>query len=245
MTEWEVRDNIGFMTLNNPPQNYLKEPEFVLLADLQKWTATENLRGIIITGKGRHFCAGADRDNIFKFQNEAAIQDTLRRGKAVLDHLSALPIPTIAAINGVCLGGGLEVALSCHIRISSDKALFSFPEASLHVMPGLHGTVALPQHVGLAKSIEMILTGKMVSPEDALKYKLVDYVVPAKELLDFSKDFLQKLTGDRSLPVIHAVMQCFQNSRRLPLEEATETGIALFCNLAVQAAKKNQESDRH
>ena len=141
ITEWEVVDNFGILTINNPPQNFLTEPEIVSLSDLQRWTSNETLRGLIVQGKGRHFSAGADKNNILTAPDEEGIRNNLTKGKKVLDYLWDLPIPTIAAIRGVCFGGGLEVALSCHIRICSDKALFSFPETGLGIMPGLHGTV--------------------------------------------------------------------------------------------------------
>ena len=238
MTEWEVVDNFGILTINNPPQNFLTEPEIVCLSDLQRWTSDESLRGLIIQGKGRHFSAGADKNNILTAPDEEGIRNNLTKGKKVLDYLWDLPIPTIAAIRGVRFGGGLEVALSCHIRICSDKSLFSFPEAGLGIMPGLHGTVKLPRIVGIANAIDILLTGKTMDAQEALRLKLVDYVVPANEVFDYSLSFLKRLTGDKPISVIHAVVQSFINARKLPDDEAIEKGSRMFCDLAVGLTQK-------
>ena len=127
ITEWEVIDNIGVFTINNPPQNFLTEPEIMLLSDLKRWTSDESLRGLIVQGKGRHFSAGADKNNILTAPDEEGIKNNLTKGKEVLDYLRDLTIPSVAAIKGICFGGGLEVALSCHMRVCSDKSLLAFP----------------------------------------------------------------------------------------------------------------------
>jgi len=240
LTEWEVVDNFGILTINNPPQNFLTEPEIVELPDLQRWTGNDKLRGLIVQGKGRHFSAGADKNNILTAPDEEGIRNNLIKGKKVLDYLWDLPIPTVAAIRGVCFGGGLEVALSCHIRICSDKALFSFPETGLGIMPGLHGSVKLPRIVGVAKAIDILLTGKTIEAQEALSLRLVDYVVPGKEVFDFSLDYLKKLTGDKPISVIHAVVQSFINARKLPEDKAIEKGSLMFCDLAVGLATKSK-----
>ena len=240
LVEWETVDDFGVITINNPPQNFLTEPEIVSLSDLQRWTDNESLRGLIIQGKGRHFSAGADKNNIMTAPDEEGIKANLAKGKKVLNYLWDLPIPTIAAIKGVCMGGGLEVALSCHIRVCSEKSLFSFPESGLGIMPGLHGTVKLPGIVGMANAIDMLLTGKTIDAEEALRIKLVDYVVPSKEVFDYSLDLLKKLTGNKPVSVIHAVVQSFINARKYSEDDAVEKVSDLFCRLAVDIASKPQ-----
>jgi len=243
LTEWEVIDNFGVLTINNPPQNFLTEPEFVRLADLQRWTGDESLRGLIIQGKGRHFCAGADKDKIMSVQGEEDIKRNLSKGKEILSHLWDLPIPTVAAIKGVCLGGGLEVALTCHFRIASEKSIFSFPETGLGIIPGLNGTVNLPGVVGMANAIDMLLTCKTLGAQEALDIKLIDYIVPKNEVFERAIDFLKKLTTDRPIHVINAVVKAFVNARKLPDDKAVEEGINTFCNLAIELAKSHQTSD--
>ena len=240
ITQWEVVDNFGVLTINNPPQNFLTEPEFVRLSDLQRWTSNESLRGVIIQGKGRHFSAGADKDNILKVQGEEDIKNNLAKGKEILDYLWDLPIPTVAAIKGVCFGGGLEVALSCHMRICSEQSVFSFPETRLGIIPGLHGTVKLPGLIGMANAIEMLLTCKTLNAQEALDLKLVDYVVPKNEVFDFSLNYLKKLTGDKPISLIHVVVKSFINTRKLPDDKAIEEGINVFCDLAIDISKNRK-----
>lgn len=240
MGEWELVDDYGVLTLNNPPQNYLSQPEFVHLSDLKKWTSNESLRGLIITGKGRHFCAGGDRENIFEARGKEATQDSVRRGKELFNYIWDLPIPTVAAIKGACLGGGLELALSCHVRICSEKSVLSFPETGLGIMPGLHGTVKLPGLVGMANAIDMLLTAKTIDAQEALRLKLVDYVVPAKEVFDYSMDFLKKLTGDKPVRVIRAVVQAFVNARKYPEDEAVAKVSDMFCRLALDLTENSK-----
>ncbi len=240
LTEWEVVDNFGILTINNPPQNFLTELDIANLADLKKWTANESLRGLIVQGKGRHFSAGADKNIVFTPLDEEGIKEKLTKGKEVLDYLWDLPIPTIAAIKGVCFGGGLEVALSCHVRVCSEKSLFAFPETGLGIIPALHGTVKLPHIIGIANAIDMILTGKTIDAQEALKLKLVDYVVPSNEVFDFALNLLKKLTSEKPLPLIHAVVQSLINARKFSENEALERLFDMIIGLTVDKFKRQK-----
>lgn len=244
ISEWERHGDFGVLTVNNPPQNYLEEPEFVCLSDLKKWTEDNSLKGLIIMGKGRHFCAGVNQKNIFDVLEEEEVRKGLRKGKAILQYLDRLPIPTVAAIKGVCLGGGLELALSCHIRVSSEKSLFSFPETGLGVMPGLNGTVMLPRQTTLCEAIDLVLTGKLIHAEEALKLKIVDYVVPAREVFAFSMNLLKRVTGDRSLNVIHSVMKAFHNARRLSADAAAEEETRMAAKLVFERVRQSREQEK-
>lgn len=243
IAEWDVVDGYGVLTLTNPPQNFLPEPEIADLADLKRWTDSESLRGMIVRGKGRHFSAGADKTRIVGAEGAEGITTNLAKGKEVLSYLWDLPIPTVAAIEGVCFGGGLEVALSCHIRVCSERSLFSFPEAGLGIMPGLHGTVKLPGIIGMAQAIDMLLTAKTIDAQEALRLKLVDYVVPSKQTFDASRELLTRLTGDKPIKVIHAVVRSFINARKLSEDEAVKQGIDMFCDLAGELRRKHAAGD--
>jgi enoyl-CoA hydratase/carnithine racemase len=197
---------------------------------------------VIVRGKGRHFSAGADKDKI-QSGGEEGIKANLTKGKEVLDYLWDLPLPTIAAIEGCCFGGGLEVALSCHIRVCSEKSLFSFPEAGLGIMPGLHGSVKLPGVVGMAQAIDLLLTARTIDAQEALRLKLVDYVVPAKKTFESSQEMLSKLTGEKPISVIRAVMQSFINARKLTEDEAVEQISHMFRGLVSQLAGEGAGED--
>jgi len=239
MTRWEIKEHIGILTLDNPPGNYILEPEFVPLEQIKEWTTSAEIKGIMITGGGKHFSSGGDLSQLYeKIQKEVDLSDQMDRGKAVLDFLENLNIPVLAAIKGICFGGGLEIALASHIRVCSDSSLFALPESNYNLIPGLGGTVRLPERIGLPESLKLILGGDMISAEEALALKLVDYVVPGTDLLDFAFRFLLKITRERPLKVIQSVMQILKNSRLLPREEAMKEETRLFCELALEEARR-------
>jgi len=231
ISQWEMHGNIGVLTINNPPQNYLHEFKLVLLPDLKRWTSNDSLKGMIVTGKGRHFCAGFNKDDLFKINDGEFLKDELSKMYEVVYHIEELPLPVVAAIKGVCFGGGLELALSCHIRVCSDKALLSFPETEHGIIPGLNGSVRLPRQIGQNHSLEMVLAGKIMHADEALELGIVDYVVPSKEVFDFSLNLLEKTAGQKPINVIRSIMQSVNNTRKLPFEAATEEETRIFSKL--------------
>ena len=233
ISEWELQGNFGVLTINNPPQNYLEGFKLAHLPDLKRWTDDDSLRGMIIAGKGRHFCAGFNKEDLYKTRDEKVLLEELRKSNEILYHLEDLPIPVVAAITGVCLGGGLELALSCHIRVCSDKALLSFPETGIGIIPGLNGTVRLPGKIGLCRSLEMVLAGNVIHADEAVALGIVDYVVPPKEVLAFSLRLLEKMTAGRSMNIIHSIMKSVNNSRKLSFVAATEEETGLFARLVL------------
>ena len=152
--------------------------------------------------------------------------------KELLGYLQDLDIPVAAAISGVCFGGGLEIALACHMRICSENALFAFPETNLGLMPGLGGTFRLGERLSLQDSLKMILGGDMINAEEALSLKVVDTIVKNEEPLSYTFNFLRKITEGRPLKIINYVMQALKNSKRLPAEESMREETRMFCDLA-------------
>jgi len=233
-SEWEVQGNIGVLTLSNPPQNYLNEPEFVDLSDLKRWTDNDFLKGIILRGKGRHFCAGFNREEIFKITDKSFLYDALKKSEKILYYLEDLPIPVVGAITGVCFGAGLELVLSCDIRVCSEKALLSFPETEFGIIPGFNGTIRLPQRIGIAYPMELILTAKTIQADEALKMGIVDYVVPSKEVFEYSLKLLEKYTANTPVNVLHAVMKAVNNARKLPRKVASREETNLVAGLVLE-----------
>jgi enoyl-CoA hydratase/carnithine racemase len=218
---WEIRNDIGIITLDNPPENYLVQPDFVPLETLKKWTSYDYLKGIIICGAGKHFSGGGKLENLFRMiRDKEVLSDKMEKGKAVLEHLEDLDIPVVAAIQGICFGGGLEVALASHIRICAENALFAFPEINQGIIPGLGGTVRASLKTGFPKALKLIMSGDMINAEDAYEMHLVDFIVAKHKVFDHSFNFLQKLTRDRPLEVINAVMKALKNARSLSLADA-------------------------
>src|SRR5579872_5449967 len=139
----------------------------------------DRVGGIIITGAGsKAFVAGADISEFSSFDTSQGEKLARSGHRLVFNQIENGKKPVIAAINGFALGGGLELTLACHIRVASDNAKMGLPEVSLGLIPGYGGTQRLTQLVGKGKAFEMILTGDMINAEDALKWGLVNYVVP-------------------------------------------------------------------
>lgn len=154
---------------------------------------TRSPKGLVLTsGKQGGFIAGADIREFVGMQSPAQAYDMIRQGQTVLDRLANLPFPTVAAINGFALGGGLEVALACRYRVVADDASITlgFPEVQLGVHPGLGGTVRAVQLAGPIAAMDLMLTGRTIRPRKALELQLVDRVVPAANLKAAAKELV-------------------------------------------------------
>lgn len=151
-------------------------------------------RVIILTGSGeKAFVAGADIAEFADFSVEEGVQLAAQGQDILFNFVEKLRVPVIAAINGFALGGGLELAMACHIRVASDNARMGLPEVSLGVIPGYGGTQRLPQLIGKGRALEMILSAGMVTADEAYRTGLVNHVVPADELLAFCTALAQKI----------------------------------------------------
>jgi enoyl-CoA hydratase len=162
--------------------------------------------GIIITGAGdRAFVAGADIAEFIDVNGHGG-REIARRGQTtVFDLIENGNKPVIAAINGFALGGGLELALACHIRIAADSAKMGLPEVTLGLMPGYGGTQRLPLLVGKGRALEMILTGDAITASEAHGYGLVNHVVSKGSLLDKAEEILNKILSRAPLAVASAI----------------------------------------
>lgn len=192
----EHEDHLGFITIERPKKlNALNKDTIEELSDAFKvLEADTDIRAIIITGSGeKAFVAGADISEFSDFDVQEG-KELAEKGQTMLfDLVSELSTPVIAAVNGFALGGGLELAMACHIRVGSENARMGLPEVSLGLIPGYGGTQRLTQLVGMGKALEMITTGGMISAEDALKWGLVNYVVPQQNLMDFCEKLGDKI----------------------------------------------------
>ena len=236
---FEIINNIGVIYLNNVPHNYLEDPEFINLNKIQEWIADNELKGLIFTGKGRHFSAGADKDKLFELASgNENLKDKIAKGSEILKFISDIEIPTFAAIKGACFGAGFEIALACHIRVCSEKSIFAFPEVNLNIMPGLNGTVRLPGLVGIGNAVEILLSGDIINSEKAREMKLVSHIVPSKEVFDFSFSLLNKMVKDRPMKVINYIIRSINNHYKLSFKEAITEEAKMFCELAVDEAKR-------
>jgi enoyl-CoA hydratase len=224
---------IVVIKLSNPPQNFIKNPSFVSRDLLQGISGTEDVKGIVITGVGRHFSAGADLSSVFQLaKNVNNLNEQMQAGKDLLEFISFLPVPVIAAINGVCWGGGLEIALACHLRFASSKALFAFPEINSNLMPGLGGIYRITHKTGTAQSLAILLSGDTFDAEKALQCNVIDKITE-ENVLDFSIQYIKNLVESRPKKVITSIMQAIHNAKKLELHEALHEETRLFCELAL------------
>lgn len=205
----QIKNGTAYITVNRPDKlNALNSDTLDELAAILAELRTDNrVRGVILTGAGeKAFVAGADVQEFQKFSADEARQLARTGHRKVMDVLYAFPKPVIAAINGFALGGGLELALACHLRVASVHAKMGLPEVSLGIIPGYGGTQRLPMLVGRGKALEMIMTGEAVDAQDALRWGLVNYTVPADELLSTCEELLEKMY-QRSQTAIAAAIQ--------------------------------------
>jgi enoyl-CoA hydratase len=177
----------------------------------------DRVGGIIITGAGQKaFVAGADISEFSSFDSTQGEQLARNGQRLVFNQIENGKKPVIAAINGFALGGGLELALACHIRVASENAKMGLPEVSLGLIPGYGGTQRLTQLVGKGKAFEMILTADMITAHDALQWGLVNYVVSPDELLNKAEEIMNKILT-RSPMAVEAAIGV--------INSATQTGV--------------------
>ena len=204
----DVQGNAAIITINRPKQlnalnkHTIEEINHALSSLLEN----KGVRGIIITGSGdKAFVAGADIKEFAHFSKEEG-KELARSGQEKLfDFIEHYPKPIIAAVNGFALGGGLELAMACHMRIASENARMGLPEVSLGVIPGYGGTQRLPQLIGKGKAIELITTAKMIDAKEALQYKLVNYVVNLDELLQKASEIIKSISHNSPTAITAAI----------------------------------------
>lgn len=204
----ETEGGIAVLTVNRPEKRNALNREVMAELDQALRLAGDSpaIRGILVTGAGgKAFVAGADVTE-FAALDADGFKEYSRRGQAVLDRLEHLGKPSVAAINGYALGGGLELALSCTLRVAASTARLGLPEVKLGLIPGFGGTFRLPRTVGYPKAIEWMLTGETIDAAEALRAGLVNYVTPPEQLMDFARSLLAKILANGPLAV-RAVME--------------------------------------
>lgn len=184
LIETVVEGSTAVVRLNHPPVNALSPALFAELEAARALVAPSAVRVVIVTGLPRVFSVGGDLGAMALLPSAEEAGRQGRAGRALLDGLFGLPKPFIAAVNGLCLGGGLEIALACHLRVCGTRARFGFPELSLGFVPGLGGVGRLARLVGRAKALEMILTGQTVSAPEAHRIGLVNRCVAPGHVME-------------------------------------------------------------
>ena len=224
----ERRGPVALLTLNRPEKRNALNGQLrcAFLGAMDAVARDAEVRAVVITGAGdRAFVAGAD---VTEFEGRSPV-DQYRVAKAPTLHkaIERLPKPVIAAVNGYCLGGGMELALACDVRIAAETATFGQPEINLAIIPGGGATQRLPRIVGLGAALRLILGGEHIDAAEALRIRLVDEVVPAGELLDRAIAFATRLAA-KSPVAMAAAKEATRAALSLPLSEGLKLETALF-----------------
>ena len=222
-------DGIALVAINRPEK--LNALDAAVIAELDdafaRVAGSADIRGLILTGSGdKAFVAGADIRELAT-KNPVEAREFSLEGQRVFRKLELMPKPSIAAINGFALGGGLELALCCTLRVASPNAKLGQPEVKLGLTPGYGGTQRLPRLVGRGRALEMLLTGEPIGAEEALRMGLVNHVVPQAELLGFCRSLLEKIL--ENAPLASALtMEAFAVGLNSGLEEGLQFEAAAF-----------------
>ena len=201
-------DGITTITINRPKKlNALNKDTISELHEALKTADHDNaIKAIIITGSGeKAFVAGADISEFADYNVTQGSKLAAQGQRLLFDYIEHLSTPVIAAINGFALGGGLELAMSCHFRIASTNAKMGLPEVSLGVIPGYGGTQRLPQLIGKGRAMEMIMTAGMIDANQALSYGLVNHIKAQEELLTFCENIGNKIQRNSSVAISAAI----------------------------------------
>ncbi|MEW6666410.1 MAG: 3-hydroxyacyl-CoA dehydrogenase NAD-binding domain-containing protein [Thermodesulfobacteriota bacterium] len=219
----DLQDGVAVLTLDNPPVNQMSPRLMQDFSEAVKEALEDvQVKAVVLTGVGKNFIAGADITQLKRVKSREDIFQKALMGARFLNGIEAGPKPFIAAINGNCLGGGLETAMACHYRVAVQWTSLGQPEVQIGLIPGAGGTQRLPRLIGLPNALEMITTGKPIKAENALQRALVDEVVPREELLEAARKAAHRfIQGELALKlrmtrnVIHRIPSAAEKSALL------------------------------
>lgn len=221
-----VENRIATLTVNRPDKlNALNDATIAELGQaIDEVRTRDDIAGLIVTGAGRAFVAGADITELSS-QTPTIAKARARGGQDIFRRFETSPKPVIAAVNGFALGGGCELALACHIRIASDKAKFGQPEVKLGTCPGYGGTQRLSRLVGKGRAIQLITTAEIIDAQEAWRIGIVNKIVSPDDLMTATLEMMNTILANGPL----AVALCIEAVDR-GLEMSLEEGLVLEAN---------------
>jgi enoyl-CoA hydratase len=220
-------DGVEILILKNPPVNALATSVLAQLDQaVRSIESDRDVRAVILTGDGQYFSAGADLKEMASL-DLAGAPAIVRRGHELFARIAALRVPVIASINGLALGGGLELALACDLRIAGESAKLGAPEVNYGLMPAYGGTQRLPRLVGPAKAKELIFTGAMISATEAYRIGLVNRTVPAGQELRAARDLAHTI-AQRAPKAVQAAKRAIADGLSGTVDQGTEIEANLF-----------------
>jgi enoyl-CoA hydratase/carnithine racemase len=235
----QIDEGVATVTITNPPANTLTMAVMTQLeAAIGALIADPAVKAAVVTGAGNMFIAGADIREIAGLDSAAKGRTVTLKGQAIFNAIERSPKPIIAAINGLfCLGGGLELAMACHMRVASERVRMGLPEIDLGIMPGFGGTQRLPRIVGPSKAAELILTGDKITGVEAKAIGLVNKVVPEGEVLKQAQGLAKKIASKGQVAV-RSAMTAIGHAVTSPLSAGLQKEAELFGGLCETADMK-------
>ncbi|MBL4951188.1 enoyl-CoA hydratase [Neobacillus sp. YIM B02564] len=226
--KWSSQDRIATITIQRPPANALSSGLLrELSAVLDEIEPNRDIRVIVIHGEGRFFSAGADIKEFTTLNSSEGSSNFGKFGQDLFDRIEKFPKPIIAAIHGAALGGGLELAMACHIRLVSETTKLGLPELQLGIIPGFGGTQRLPRYVGMARAAEMMFTSEPITGLEAVEYGLANHAYPETEVLGEALKLAQKI-AKKSPVSLHAAIQLLNYAKTGEFYEGMKKEAELF-----------------
>lgn len=209
----EIKDGIAIVTIQRPPANALSRKLILEVGELLDLVEhDDSVRVIVLHGEGRFFSAGADIKEFTEVTSGEEFSKLAASGQEIFERVESFSKPVIASIHGAALGGGLELAMSCHIRYVSENAKLGLPELQLGLIPGFAGTQRLPRYVGIAKAAEMLLTSEPITGSEAVQYGLANKAFAEEELLERTLELAAKIAA-KSPIAMKAALQMLQYTK--------------------------------
>jgi len=226
-------NRVAYVTINRPPVNALSSAVIGELSEcMERLAADSEVKAVVLTGEGKLFVAGADiKEFTGAFGDAEQGRQTALAASRTFQRIAAMTKPVICAINGAALGGGLELAMCCHLRIAADDAQLGLPELKLGLIPGYGGTQRLARLVGQAKATEMILTSRPIAGREAERLGLVNLAVPAEKLMSSAAEWAELIASERSALSVAAALQAIAQGLDGTLEEGLRLEAELFGEL--------------
>lgn len=235
---WKLEQGVAIATINRPPANALCK---ALIQEVDELLSAveydDNVRVIVLHGEGRFFSAGADIKEFISVESAEGAKQIARNGQTVFERLESFSKPVIAAIHGAALGGGLELAMGCHIRYVTENAKLGLPELQLGLIPGFAGTQRLPRYVGVAKAAEMLFTSDSISGVEAVQWGLANKAFTEDELLPATLEIAKKM-AKKSPVVLKASIQMLQYAKPASYYAGVEAEAESFGNVFVSEDAK-------
>ena len=221
--EVSIEEELALISIHRPPLNILNFVHYHKLCErILQLMETKKIKVVILTGSNKFFISGADIGDISSVKTPEQCEKETNKIKYFFQQIENLKRPVIAAINGNCLGGGLELAMACHLRLANKEAKLGLPEINLGTIPSFGGTQRLPRIVGRAKGLELILSGKLISTEEAYRIGLINEICTSEDLIPRAKTIGHEIGAKGSL-AIEAAIQAISEG----LEGGIEQGMKL------------------